>query len=345
MLITRISGRLEELINEGKVPGLSIAIYKNNSWEWQAGFGYADLQYKTPVQPSQTRFRAASISKPIAACALASMVAEGLINLDASFYDYVPDFPGKKYDFSIRQLASHTAGIRGYSGKEYALNKPYTIRQSLEVFQDDPLLFEPGTQFYYNSYGFVLLSLAMEEASGIPFDVYTREKVLTPLGMTNTIPEQPATTNQQQSTSNSQPTKNNRQATCYTRRASGFREAIKVDNRFKLAGGGYLTTVQDIIRLGQAVLRKNFYPEVMSTFLESQKVNGAKTYYGLGWEVSENARGRPFYGHIGNQVGGYSYFRVFPGTGLIIAALVNCSDPKIKDILDGIAEEFQDYGV
>ncbi|MDX1315592.1 MAG: serine hydrolase domain-containing protein, partial [Eudoraea sp.] len=230
------------------------------------------------------------------------------------------------------QLASHTAGIRSYRGKEYALNKPYSIKDSLEVFQDDPLLFEPGTQFHYNSFGFVLLSLAMQEASGIPFEVYTQEKVLVPLGMSGAIPECPNTND-------------NQQAKFYTRWASGFRRAITVDNRFKIAGGGYLTTVEDILKLGKAILNKDFFPETMSLLLQSQKVAGKKTYYGLGWEVSEDTKGRVFYGHIGNQVGGYSYFRVFPETGLIIAALVNCSDPKIQDVLDGMVAELQNYGI
>ena len=346
---------LEKLWRSKKIPGLSIAIFHNDYCNWQAGFGYADIDNEISVDPSQTKFRAASVSKPITACALASMVADGLIDLEASFYKYVPYYPKKEYDFNLRQLASHTAGIRAYRGKEYALNRPYSIKESLAVFQHDPLLFKPGTQFHYNSYGYVLLSLAMQEASGMPFDEYTKQKVLIPLGMTNTIPEKPSTINEQpstindqrstindqRSTINHQPIPGNQKATFYTRWASGFRKATEVDNRFKIAGGGYLTTAQDMVKLGQAILDQSFYPQTMPLFLQSQQAGGKSTYYGLGWEVSEDAKGRPFYGHIGNQVGGYSYFRVFPGTGLIIAVLVNCNDPKIQDRLDEIALKFQ----
>ncbi len=341
LIITRTEEKLEKLVRTNTIPGLAVSVYKENSLNWDRGFGLADIERNTPVTPGETRFRAASVSKPIAACALACMVTEGLIDLEASFYDYVPYFRKKEYDFTIRQLASHTAGIRSYRGKEYALNKPYSIRESLTVFQDDPLLFKPGTQFHYNSFGFVLLSLAMEEASGISFEDYTLEKVLKPLQMTNTTPELPLTNNKQLTTNYDQRTTNNQQVTFYTGWASGFRIATEVDNRFKIAGGGYLTTVKDMIKLGQAVLNQNFYPETMSMFLQSQKADGKNTYYSLGWEVSEDAKGRPFYGHIGNQVGGYSYFRIFPETGLIIAALVNCSDPKIQDRLDEMVEQLQ----
>jgi CubicO group peptidase (beta-lactamase class C family) len=338
-LINRLEEQLQMLVASKKVPGLSVAIFQKDVLNWQAGFGYSNVEEKLPVYPAESRFRAASVSKPIAACALAVMVSEGLIDLETSFYDYVPYFPPKQYDFNIRQLASHTAGIRGYRGKEFALNRPYSIKDSLEVFQNDPLLFKPGTRFHYNSYGFVLLSLAMQEASGRPFEDYTSEKVLKPLGMTNTIPEKPY--DQLSTTSDQRPT-TNRQATFYTRSASGFRKASEVDNRFKIAGGGYLTTVQDMVKLGNAVLDEKFYPEAMSVLLQSQHTDGKNTYYGLGWEVSEDTQGRCFYGHIGNQVGGYSYFRVFPETELIVAVLVNCTNPKIQDILDEIVEEIHE---
>ena len=326
LFITSARERLEELVRQRIVPGLSFAVFQKDTFNWQEGFGYSNIDDKIQVNPVVTRFRAASVSKPITACALATMVAEDMIDLDSSFYEYVPYFPKKQYDFNIRQLAAHTAGIRGYRGKEYALNRPYGIRDSLVVFQNDSLLFKPGSQFHYNSYGYVLLSLAMQEASGIPFDVYTREKVLVPLGMSNTLPEQPNTNNDQQ-------------AKFYTRWTAGFRIATEVDHRFKLAGGGYLTTVEDMVKLSRAILDKSFYPDIMSEILKAQIAGRNNTYYGLGWEVSEDLQGRPFYGHIGNQIGGYSYFRIFPGTGLIIAALVNCSDPDIRNILDEILEE------
>ncbi len=322
------TNHLSELVLQKIIPGMAISIYRGGRPLFQQGVGYADLENETLVDPGRTLFRAASVSKPITACALATLLAEGKIDLDASFYRYVSYFPEKKYDFTLRQLAAHTAGIRGYMGKEYALNKPYSIRDSLVVFQDDPLLFEPGTQYHYNSFDHVLLSLAIEEVTGLSFSEYTREKVLHPLGMIHTKPESPETFL-------------DGQALYYTRIGTGFRKATPVDNRYKLAGGGYLTTAEDIIKLGRAILEKRFYPEEMAAFLEPQSIMGKSTYYGLCWEVSEDAKGRRYFGHIGNQVGGYSYFKMFPETGLIAVALVNCSDPKIQELLNGIVEEFQ----
>ena len=177
---------LQQLVDK-KVPGISITVLKEGKKIIQKGYGYADLETKTSVHPKKTIFRIASVSKNIAATALAHMVSEGKIDLDASFYDYVPHYPKKKWDFTIRQLAGHTAGIRGYQGTEYGLNKPYSIKESIEIFKDDDLLFEPGTDYLYNSFDWVLISLAMQEVSGIPFEEYVYSKVLKPLDMSNTF--------------------------------------------------------------------------------------------------------------------------------------------------------------
>ncbi|HUH45706.1 MAG TPA: serine hydrolase domain-containing protein, partial [Arenibacter sp.] len=154
---------LKKLVDEKRVPGLAISVLKHNKIFFQKGYGFADLWQKSPIDPQKSIFRVASVSKPIAATALARIVADGQMDLDASFHDYVPYFPKKKYDFTLRQLAGHTAGIRGYRGAEYGSNQPLGIRESLVVFQEDELLFAPGTQYLYTSYGWVLISLAIEE--------------------------------------------------------------------------------------------------------------------------------------------------------------------------------------
>ncbi|WP_372973719.1 serine hydrolase domain-containing protein [Muriicola sp.] len=317
-----LDAALRDLVENRRVPGLALTVLHKGNTLFQKGYGYADLDQKIPVDPRKTIFRIASASKPIASMALARMVADGDIDLDESFYAYVPYFPRKETDFTIRQLAGHTAGIRGYKGKEYALNKPYSIRDSLEIFRDDALQFKPGTGYLYNSFDWVLISLAMEEVSGMSFVRYVKEKVLDPLGMENTQEEVPGDLPENT-------------AVFYTRTRSGFRPSVEVDNRYKLAGGGFLSTTEDLTRLGRACLEGSLVPaETMREFLTAQNVGGESTYYGLGWQVSADPEGRPFVGHVGNGVGGYSNFFVYPEEEIVISLLINCSDPKIQDYLD-----------
>uniref|UniRef100_A0A0R3S3C2 Beta-lactamase domain-containing protein n=1 Tax=Elaeophora elaphi TaxID=1147741 RepID=A0A0R3S3C2_9BILA len=100
------------------VPGLSIGVSRNGRCVWEQGFGYADVEQLVPCK-RDTVMRIASISKPVTAALAACLVQSGRLDLDASVQDYVPDFPKKKYNdkdvtITIRQLLSHTSGIRHY---------------------------------------------------------------------------------------------------------------------------------------------------------------------------------------------------------------------------------------
>lgn len=315
---------LKGLIEEKRVPGLAICVRKNNKVYFQKGYGPANLEQKTPIDPQESIFRVASVSKPIAATALATMVADGQIDLDASFHDYVPYFPRKKYDFTLRQLAGHTAGIRGYRGAEYGLNLPLGIRESLLLFQDDELLFKPGTQYLYTSYDWVLISLAIQEVSGMPFADYVQEKVLSPYGLKYTYAERPGDTIPHK-------------VDFYSKGRSGFRKAIPVDNRYKLAAGGYLSTAPDIARFGQVFLDGSLWESpVYSQFLTSVVIGDTPTYYGLGWQVSKDGSGNPYFGHVGNGVGGYAVFYIYPEADMVFAILINCTNPGVQDTLDEV---------
>lgn len=312
------------LVAEQRTLGISVTIVKDGELVLQKGYGHIDLESRITVEPKDTIFRIASISKCITGLAFGKMVEEGILNWDDSFYKYVPYYPIKKYDFTLRQLASHTAGIRGYRGKEFALNRPYSIEESIEVFKDDPLVFQPGKRYLYNSFDFVLLSLAMQEASGIPFEDYVNEKVLKPLAMDSTITPKEGTKILDLAVSE-----------FFTKKASGFKKAVEVNNFYKLAGGGYLSTSSDIAILGQAILEQLLLQKkTYQQLLTAQMVNGKSTYYGLGFQVSQDAHGRPFVGHVGNSVGAYTSLYVYPEENTVIAMLSNSGNASIQDVLN-----------
>lgn len=322
----RADALLRELIARHKVPGLVIsASYKGTPW-FQGGYGFANLEEEIPVVAEDSVFRIASISKPITATALACMIAEGTLDLQTDIRTYVPEFPRSHGPVSLKQLAAHTAGIRSYKGKEFALNRPMDIQDSLGLFVHDPLEFRPGQGYLYTSLDYVLLSLAMERAGGEPFHQLVSRKVLEPLGMTHTVMEMPGA-----------PVEN--QVEFYTHRRSGFQKSVPVDTRFKLAGGGYLSTVTDICHLGEAYLQGHLIPsDVSKEFLTAQRVAGSSTYYGLGWEVSRDAQGRSFFGHTGNAVGAYTNFKVFPDQQFVVTILINASTAGVQPVLDSVVE-------
>ncbi|WP_340065570.1 serine hydrolase domain-containing protein [Ascidiimonas aurantiaca] len=319
----------KRIVRQRKVPGMAISVSYQGDMVWQAGLGFADLNTRTPVHPAKTVFRIASVSKPLAATALAKMVEEGLVKLDASVYDYLPEYPPKPYDFTLRQLGGHLAGIRSYRGNEFFSNQPLSIREGVALFENDSLLFEPGTSYQYNTYDWVLLSLIIQKVANIPFEEYVYTKVLEPLGMRSTFFKEDRTQIPEM-------------AVFYSRKGiRRFKEAPPVNNFFKLAGGGFLSTSEDICRLGNAYLTEGFLSKsTAAQFLTSQKIQDKLTYYGIGWEVSYDHRNRPYRGHTGSGVGGYAIFRIYPEQQIVFSMLTNMSNPrmdkKIRRLLDAV---------
>jgi len=140
------------------IPGVSVAVGVGGRVVWSEGFGFADLEHRVPVTPA-TRFRIGSISKSLTAAALGQLYERGRLDLDAPVQRYVPSFPTKRWPITVRQLAGHIAGVRHYRGDEVLLNRRFaTVSAGLDIFDDDTLLFEPGTRYSYPSYGWNLLS-------------------------------------------------------------------------------------------------------------------------------------------------------------------------------------------
>ncbi len=321
---------LQKLVRKKKVPGLAITVTKKGNKVFSKGYGFADVNNKTKVIPSKTIFRIGSVSKPIAATGLAKLVAKRKISLTDSVHDCLPNFPQKKYGFTLKQLGGHLAGIRNYKGSEFINVKPMSIKEGVALFKDDPLLFAPGKGYSYTSYSWNLLSLAMQEVVGKPFEIIIKDEVLSPLSLSHTFADK-----QQQVAE---------KATFYTKkRWRRFVEVPKVNNYYKLAGGGYLSTADDISKLGNAYLSENFITDaIKKEFITSQHVNGKSTYYGVGWQVSFDHNNRPYFGHVGNGYGGYGIFYVYPKEDVVVTILMNCSNPnqdkKLNAVIDAVFE-------
>ena len=137
----KVDSLIVDAIDSNDLPGLSISIMKNGEMVYSKGFGYADIESKTKIIPSSTKFRIGSFSKTLTASALMKLVEEKKLDLDESIHTYVPEFPKKNWDFSLRHMAGHLSGIRHYKVNEMYINKNYnSVLEALEVFKDDPLL-------------------------------------------------------------------------------------------------------------------------------------------------------------------------------------------------------------
>jgi CubicO group peptidase (beta-lactamase class C family) len=330
--IARARALVDLAMSRTLAPGAQIAVTRGGRALWKESFGCADLELDVPVR-ADTRFRIGSVSKPLTAAAVGLLVEEGKLDLDAPVQRYVPDFPRKAWPITTRQLAGHLAGIRHYEGDEFAIRDPYpTVGAGLAIFEKDSLLFEPGTRFAYSSYGWNLISAVLEGASGESFLALMTRRVFEPAGMTHTAADLPA------------PIIPGR-ARFYTRSEKTGRvtNAPYVDNSYKWAGGGFLSTAEDLVAFAHALLEGRLLrPETVQLLWTSMKTaDGKDTDYGIGWTVDRDGKGRRRVRHSGGSMGGTANLVIYPEERLVVALLVN-SDESFTGRAPEIAEMFLD---
>ena len=321
-----------EVMARNGIPGLSVAVLVDGEIVWSEGFGYADVEHRVPVTPL-TRFRIGSISKPVTAFAIARLHDEGRLDLDAPVQRYVPSFPRKRWPITTRQLAGHLAGIRHYRGDEFLSRDRYeTVLDGLEIFQDDSLLFQPGTDYSYSSYGWNLISAVIEGAAGEPFLAYMRREVFAPLRLRSIVAEHTDSIIAHR-------------ASYYERdRATGrVLNAPYVDNSYKWAGGGFISNTEDLVRFGWAHLDGSFLqPATVEVLFTSQRTtSGRVTNYGLGWSSGTDSAGRRWVGHTGGSVGARAVLLVYPDQRVVVAALANLGTaPMSPEFAERLAAPF-----
>jgi CubicO group peptidase (beta-lactamase class C family) len=325
--------RVREWVAKHNLPGASVAVGVDGDVVWAEGFGWADLEQRVPVT-SLTRFRIGSVSKPLTSVAVGLLYERGKIDLDAPVQKYVPSFPKKRWPISTRQLMGHTAGIRHYQGDEFLSSKHYdNVLDGLEIFVHDSLLFRPGTAYNYSTYGWNLVSAVVESAAGEPFLEFMRRDVFAPLGLRHTVPEFMAGIIPDR-------------VRFYEHDKEGrLVNAPYVDNSYKWAGGGFLSTPSDLVRFGFAILDDDLLePETRKLlWTPLQLESGKSTAYGLGWGV-DTADARRVIGHGGGSMGGTTSFMIFPDQRIVVAVTTNLSDAEVGPIAKEVAKLFEPAG-
>ncbi|PHN04283.1 serine hydrolase domain-containing protein [Flavilitoribacter nigricans] len=321
---------VQDTRRDSHFPGIAVAVSVKGKLVWSEGFGFADIAEQEQIDPDRHLFRIGSISKPLTATGLALLYQQGKIDLDAPIQTYVPSFPEKEYPISLRQLGGHLAGIRHYNGTEFLSDKKYeTVLEGLDIFQDDPLLHEPGSKYAYSSYGWNLISAAMETAAGEDFLSYMEEKVFDPLDLEHTFAEHMDQTYEDR-------------VSFYELKNDQLELSPYVDNSYKWAGGGFISTAEDMIRFGNAHMHPGFLnEETWLTFTRSQTDNNGKmTNYGIGWRSGEDNKDREWFGHSGGSVGGTSFLAIYPEQEIVVVTLVNLSSARLNNLPFRIANQF-----
>lgn len=309
---------LEAAIAQGQSAGMAAGYASQTDRLWIGYQGYADVDASLEVDAS-TLLRPASIAKPMTAIAIMQLVEQGKVSLDVPVTSYLPSFPINGGEaITLRHLLGHSSGIKEYKSKKEARGtKEYaTLAEAMEVFQDRPLAFEPGSKFGYTSYGYLVAGWVLEQVTGMSYEAYMQQHIWEPAGMKHTGVEEfeevlPGASK------------------LYFLKGKGEKARPKSMKRTNLSnrvpGGGLYTTVEDILKFGQAVLNHRLVNA--ETLKQMWENTGLKTWgnpYGLGWYLyGENPVHGPVYGHSGAQAGSSAQLMILPQAGLVTCVLSN----------------------
>ena len=328
-------------LNEQNLTGLSVAVGVDGEVAWAEGFGWADLENRTPVAPDMT-FRIGTASIVLTSAAAGVLLEEGLLNLDDQIQSYVPTFPPTQWPVTLRQLMGHTSGMPNDGGDESTLlskscARPADALQYLSG-RDRELRFEPETQFRFSNYGWIIVSAAIEAAADEPFLTFMQKEVFEPLGMRDTKAE---------SASHAIP---NRATSYFPRFAADPRYGLHlmraVDYSCYAGASTFLSTASDLVRFGMAMNSgKLLQPTTVKLLQTSERLaSGEETGYGLGWDldiVPLAGHETRWAGHDGRTLGGMvASLMTFPERGIAVSVISNISYADTHALALKIAQAF-----
>ena len=307
---------ITQVMHEQQIPAITVAMALGDRLVYSKAFGSADLENGVPATP-ETLIRTGSIAKPITAVAAMTLVEAGKLDLDAPVQTYCVPFPPKQWPITTRELLGHTAGIRHYNPGEPEYTHHYKwMADGFVLFASDPLLFPPGTAYSYSTYGYTVAGCAIEGASGSRFQDYLAEHVLKPAGMTHTVVDDVLEIVPHR-------------ARGYQKIDGEVRNAALMDSSYKIPGGGYVSTAEDLVRFAQALLDgKLLKPSTVAEMWTPSKVSG-KASYALGFAVREGGR---FVTHTGGQSGTTTRLFIIPQSHFALAVLANMNNVQLGDL-------------
>jgi len=313
---TQIDHLVDAFISHSHAPGVAVSIIENGKAAFARGYGEADVAHHRPVTPD-TLFRLGSLSKPITATGAMQLWQSGKLDLDARVQKYCPAFPQKPYPITTRELLGHLGGIRHYNSGKQDLENVNTkhfndpIAGGLSFFANDPLVEIPGTKFHYSTQGYTLVGCAIQGASGETYVNYITQHVFAPAGMSHSQPDDA--------------TKNIPDRTAfYTVKDNHAVPADPLDSSYKIPGGGWLSSANDMAAFAVAMLNDTLVTRATRDLMWTPQKASAdpSDRYGYGFGISD-LDGMKIVSHNGGQQGTSTCLLIAPGKNLAVIVLIN----------------------
>ena len=347
-----------ESITDKNTAGCSIGVIKSGEFIHRAGYGMANLEHNIP-NTTDTVFRIGSVSKQFTAMAIALLEEQGVIDINTSIHDYIEDLIPYKDVVTINHLVHHFSGLGDYEYSDYPGrfinavdeefrwgNEDYMSNEEIySLFKTLPLIMQPETKFWYSNLGYGLLTIIIENTTGMSLRQYAESQIFTPLNMKNTF-------------------FNDNVNLIVKNRADGYSSdedypgqyIINMTNLSNVGDGGVYTTINDFINWDN-----NFYANKLGNRSPSLNVRMAQNFYQAAGVVTKSYSskdrdadsyafaqnqdtkyGFDRWSHSGSWVAYTAHYSRFPSIEFSVVTLCNNQDIDAEDIAEKVMSIFFD---
>jgi CubicO group peptidase (beta-lactamase class C family) len=309
---------VRELMTRTNAPSVSIAVARGGKIVWEEAFGLADREKMIPATPN-TMYSLASISKPMTATGMMTLVERGAIDLDRPANDYLgvgklTGLAGDAKGATVRRVMSHTAGLPLHYQFYYA-NEPYPVVSNDETIARYGILVTPPGEIYeYSNLGYGIVDHILSRVSGAPYADYMRNNVFLPLGLTRTsVGIGPGL------------------EAYVAQRYDPKQRPIPFYDFDHRGGSAVYASAHDLVRFGMFHLKDHLpdqRPILKDATIDEMHRAVAPANYGLGWIITER-EGQRIVSHTGGMPGVQTILALYPAEDVAIVVLTNMSAGEV----------------
>ncbi len=323
--------RVDEIVRAAmqrqKIPGLALLVARDGKIVKVQGYGLANVELQAPVRP-ETLFQSGSMGKQFTATGVMMLVEEGKVGLDDKIAKYFTDAPASWNEITVRNLLSHTSGIKNYTEGQLDYRKDYSEDELVKLAEALPLDFPPGEGWHYSNTGYLLLGVLIHKVTGKFYGDFLQERIFRPLGMTSTRVMS--------------------EADIIPNRSSGYR---LVNGELKnqeyvsptlnsTADGSLYFNVLDLAKWDAALYTEKLLQRssLEQIWTATKLKDGKLTGYGFGWFIT-SVGGHRIYEHAGAWQGFSTGIARYVDDRLTVVALTNLDEEHAEpmDIIHAVA--------
>ncbi len=314
-----IAAKMDSILSShfaSNAPGVAALVAQKGNVIYRSARGMASLELNVPMAPGHV-FRIGSITKQFTAIAILKLVDEGRLSLNDDIRKFFPAFKSDSAVVTIEHLLTHTSGLgnqRDIENWDQLIKEIENVPNDLtDIILDRSAVSDPGSKYSYSNFGYMLLGNIIEQVSGQAYGDFLTSEILEPLNLNKTTYD------------HSEKIMGGR-VQGYSKSREEFQNAENLDMRIPYAGGGLISTVDDLyawnryLYADQSLIKAEILKRAHSRF---RLIDGQSTAYGYGWMLG-SIQGRKTIKHDGIINGFISFALYLPEDEIFVALLTNC---------------------